>query len=89
MPLNLSSKEVNDNENLNDKMNDNHKDCKRILAYIVQNEQLAQRKRRKPSDDHIAPLTGYCYSLSTRPFFISSGTNRNKSYRLKTTSGKM
>jgi ATP-dependent DNA helicase RecG len=89
VPLNLSFKEVNDNQNLNDKVNDNNEDRKHILAYIVQNGSISTTQAAQTIGRSHSTARRVLLQLVKENLLVSSGANKNKTYRLKTTSDKM
>ncbi|MDR2719629.1 MAG: putative DNA binding domain-containing protein [Nitrososphaerota archaeon] len=104
VPLNLSFKEVNnnteilndnqndkvnDNQNLNDNLNDNSEDRKRILAYIVQNGVISTTQAAQTIERSHSTARRVLLQLVSENLLVSTGANRNKTYRLKTTSDKM
>ena len=104
VPLNLSFKEVNnnteilndnqndkvnDNQNLNDNLNDNSEDRKRILAYIVQNGVISTTQAAQTIERSHSTARRVLLQLVSENLLVSSGANRNKTYRLKATSDKM
>ena len=114
VPLNLSFKEVNDNNEilndkvgdnqilndkvndkvgdnqiLNDNQNDNSEDRKRILAYIVQNGVISTTQAAQTIERSHSTARRVLLQLVSESLLVSSGANRNKTYRLKTTSDKM
>jgi ATP-dependent DNA helicase RecG len=85
VPLSLSFKKmntsVNDNGNVNDKMDDNA-DCKKILAYLAEKDEISTATAAKVIDRSHSTARRVLLKLVEGGVVVPVGSNRNKKYKV-------